>query len=66
MRLTKINYHWKKYNLNVVWDGYTDKGTRIHIVKEHTKPQILANAIVFSEDDMSMIEEIIDSLDNSE
>ena len=62
MRLTKISYYWKKYNLTVVWDGYTDDGVRLHIVKEPLEPQWIGNTIVFNEKDLPKIEEIITKL----
>lgn len=46
-------YHWKKYNLTVLRDGYLTCGTRIHVVKEegYKLPCVLGNAVVISNEE---------------
>lgn len=42
---------WKKYDLTVVGDGYTEEGKRIHLVRESVGQERveLANAIVIGD-----------------
>ncbi|MEZ9700753.1 hypothetical protein AB4455_12230 [Vibrio sp. 10N.261.46.E12] len=42
---------WKKYDLTVVGDGYTEEGKRIHLVRESLSQERveLANAIVIGD-----------------
>jgi len=42
------NFYWEKFKLNIVADGFTEWGMRVHIVSEEHPPSIKDNALVMS------------------